>query len=150
MLKIEYQIKLNERGRPYIDLSEDYEDKPEDKFFVIELSRYFLQNVYMRRSSEFDKETSEALDITTRLLGQIGDEMAHLIYDNMMAAGEMQMMLNEKYHVIVNSLEERDNIGDAIVHKDVLFKKQNGLKVFVVEDSTYYQFQNENWVKLDN
>jgi hypothetical protein len=32
MLKIEYEIKLNENGRPYIDLPTDYEDKPEDKF----------------------------------------------------------------------------------------------------------------------
>ena len=34
MYNIEYEIKLNEQGRPCIDLSQDYEHRPEDKFFA--------------------------------------------------------------------------------------------------------------------
>ena len=32
MYNIEYKIGLNEHGRPCIELPEDYEHRPEDKF----------------------------------------------------------------------------------------------------------------------
>ena len=43
MHNIEYEIKLNEQGRPCISIPENHENNPEDKFFAIELARYLPQ-----------------------------------------------------------------------------------------------------------
>ena len=80
MHTIDYEINLNERGRPCIGLPASYKDKPEDKFFAMEIARYVLQNTYDRLSEKFDKETAKNIDITIRMLGQMGDQMAELLW----------------------------------------------------------------------
>lgn len=149
MLKIEYEIQLNETGRPCIELSKDYEDKSEDKFFAIELARYFLQGVYNRRTSILDKQTIDMMDIAIRLLGQIGDEMAHIIYDSMVAMGDVDFLIGNKYHHTVKSIEERDKIENIFVVNGKIFKREVGLKIYVIDESTIYELKNgitnENW-----
>jgi hypothetical protein len=145
MLKIDYEINLNDNGRPCVELSEDYVDKAEDKFFAIELARYFLQGAYERRSAQFDEETAKNIDIAVRLLGQIADEMAHILWDNMKAMGELEMMLDKKYHIMVKSLEERDLILDKpIVYEGKLFFKIGGLKVFVTDEMKIFEYKNND------
>jgi hypothetical protein len=161
MLKIEYEIKLNDNGRPYIDLPLDYQNKPEDKFFVLELSRYVLQGVYNRRSAEFDGEAAKMIDITIRLLGQVSDEVAAILYGQMIFMGEMAMNLDSNFHIQVNGIEERDNLNEhTIVYDGKIFKRQEGLKVNVLtyDMETFlpvydiYELKdgitNEHWVKL--
>jgi hypothetical protein len=161
MLKIEYEIKLNDSGRPYIDLPLDYQNKPEDKFFVLELSRYVLQGVYNRRSTEFDSEAAKMIDITIRLLGQVSDEVAAILYGQMIFMGEMAMNLDNNFHIQVNGIEERDNLNEhTIVYDGKIFKRQEGLKVNVLtyDMETFlpvydiYELKdgitNEHWVKL--
>jgi len=152
MYKIEYEIKLNESGRPCIDLPEDYEHRPEDKFFAIELARYILQEVYSRRSAEFDKETANTIDISIRLLGQIGDNIAEILWNQMESMGEVAFLVNNKYHFQLNSIEERDKIGKYIVTSGKIFKRQEGLRVFIVENMKIYELQNgienENWIEI--
>lgn len=161
MYKIEYEIKLNATGRPCIDLPEEHEDKPEDKFFALELTRYVLQDVFSRRSKDFNPETTENLELAINLLGQIGDEVAALIWDGMKTSGDVAMILDSAYHFQVNSIEERDNLPfDYFAHSDKIFKRQEGLKVYVqypienydAEKSGLYilkgGIENENWVKI--
>jgi len=162
MLKIEYEIQLNENGRPCIELSEDYEDKAEDKFFAIELARYYLQGVHSRMSSEiYDQHTFNVMDDAVRLLGQIGDEMAEIQYDGMRTQGELHLMVGSPYHIKVNSIEERDELPDKdIVYNERLYDRQEGLRVHIqtydsetyLPISTIYELKdgitNENWVKL--
>jgi len=149
MLKIDYEIKLNDNGRPCVELSEDYVDKPEDKFFALELSRYFLQSVYARKSQQFDNHTAEMIDVAVRLLGQIGDEMAQILFNNMKAMGELDMMLDKKYNIIVKTLEERDLIEDKpIVQDGKIFYKSDGLKIFVTDEQKIYEYKNDVWEEL--
>jgi hypothetical protein len=145
MHKIEYEIKLNEQERPYIHFPIEYEDKPEDKFFVLELTRYLLQNIYSRRSAEFDVQTSEAIDICIRFLGQIGDEVARIIWHQMETMGEIDMMFDKKYHIEADSLEDLNKFDKYFVYNDKLYKKQNGLKAVVGEDRIIYIFNDGNW-----
>jgi len=161
MLKIEYEIKLNETGRPCIELSDDYEQNPEDKFFALEIARYYLQTVHSRMDEiKYDKHTIETMDIAIRLLGQVGDEMAEIIYDGMRSMGEIALLTDSAYNVIVNSIEERDNLPfEYFAYNNRLFKRQIGLKVYVQypleeydkEKSGLYELvdgiTNENWVK---
>lgn len=160
MLKIEYEIKLNDNGRPYIDLAKDYENKPEDKFFVLEMSRYLLQNVYNRRSSEFDKITANIIRDSSSLLGQVSDEIAQMIYEQMVFMGDVAMNVDCTHHIKVDSIEERNSLSEhAIVYEDKIFKRQEGLKVKVFIGSYGFKSEyeiyelkggitNEHWVKL--
>lgn len=153
MLKIEYEIKLNDMGRPYIHLSDDYVDKPEDKFMVLELTRYVLQNVYDKRSDKYDHQATKSIENAIILLGQISDEMAELIWEEMSNKGDMAMLFNKNYHFQVNTIEERNNLNyNGIIVNDKIFKREIGLKVLVVENMKIYKLfggiDNENWVEI--
>lgn len=161
MHRIDYDIELNESGRPCIALPDEYEQKPEDKFFAIEIARYYLQMVAANMDDQiYDQNTFEVMDETIRMLGQIGDEMAAIQYDMMRNQGELAMMLDSKYHVMVESIEERDALPDKnIYYSGKLFDRIEGLRVCVQQDKEdgtweyeYYELQNgidnENWVKL--
>ncbi len=150
MLKIEYEIKLNDSGRPCIELSPEHEEKPEDKFLCLELTRYLLQGIYARRSSEFDKNTSEQLDNCINLLGQVSDEVAKLLYENMLAYGETSKVFQKSYDAQVNTIEDRNKLNyHGFIYGDKIFRREVGLKVLVTEDMKIYELiggiDNENW-----
>jgi len=153
MLKIEYEIKLNEFGRPYIDLPLDYDNKAEDRFFVLELARYFLHGVYQRRSTEFDPYTTNKLNDCIGILEQVSDEVAIILYKQMEMMGEIAMAVFGKYHIQVESIEERDNLNrKGIIYNGKIFRRQEGLKVLVASDMKIYELHegidNENWTEV--
>jgi hypothetical protein len=155
MYKIEYDVKLNEQGRPCIDLPQDYEHKPEDKFFAIELARYILQEVYGRRSVEFDKEAAKVIETSINLLGQVGDEMAEILWNNMKSLGDFEFILKKRYHLMVETIKLRNELNEKYIHyNDKIYTRQEGLRVLVLEDNVIYELQdgttNENWKEIDN
>ena len=113
MFKIEYDINLNDKGRPYIFLPDNYEQNPEDRFFVIEITRYILGDLLARRNSNLDTNTVQYIGEAERLLGQIGDEMSAILFENMEAAGELKMMMGVNFHIEVENIEERDNLPNT-------------------------------------
>ena len=149
MHRIDYEIKLSDLGRPYVSLSDDYEDKPEDKFLVLELAIYFLNAVFLKRRSQFDDSTNKLLSDSINMLGQISDEMAHIVFNNLTSLGEMKMALNDKYDLITDTIKERDDLPDYIMKDNVIFRKIEGLRVLVNETNTIYTLvngiNNENW-----
>jgi hypothetical protein len=163
MFEIKYDFGLNENGRPCIELPEDYDQNPEDKFFAIEIARYYLQMVHARMDDQiYDQNTFEVMGETISLLGQVGDEMAEIQYGNMKTQGELSlMMMDSRYQVMVESIEERDDLPEKdIYYKGKLFDRVEGLKVMVETDENnsadykheYFELQNgitnEHWVKL--
>jgi hypothetical protein len=161
MYRIDYKIGLNEQGRPCIELPEDYEHRPEDRFFALEICRYMLQDLLNRRSPDLDPQTIGAMDEAERLLGQLGDEVSAILYEGMRAQGELYMMLDSAYHIIVGSIEERDALPEKdIVYEDKIFDRIEGLIVYVNQPLEIYDKEisgayelkngitNENWVKL--
>lgn len=160
MHRIHYDIDLNDDGRPCIVLPEEYEQKPEDKFFAIEITRYILQDLFSRRQADLDETTIEKLEETIMFLGQIGDEMAGIQYDNMRMMAETDMLLVKTYNVLVESIEDRDELPEKnIIYNGKLFDRTEGLRVAVQTPRDgggwhfeYYELQNgitnENWVKL--
>lgn len=110
---------------------------------------------YSRLSPNFDEETKKQIDIAIRCLGQMGDEVAAILWNSMKASGDIQIILGRRFHVTVNSIEERDKIGDkGILEGDKLYLRQEGLRVVVKEDDKWktYELQggitNDNWVEL--
>ena len=132
MFNIKYEIGLNEHGRPCIELPLDYEQRPEDRFFVMEITRYILQDLLRRRTEELDDRTVTALQESEALLGQLGDESAKLLYENMRVQGEIAIMIDSAYHIEVNGIEERDNLPETdIIYEDKIFDREIGLRVYV-------------------
>ena len=153
MHTIDYEINLNERGRPCIGLPTSYKDKPEDKFFAMEIARYVLQNTYDRLSENFDIETAKKLDITLRVLGQIGDQMAELLWNGMKASGDAEMIMGKSYNVAVDTIEERNDLATTgILEDEKIFLRTEGLKVFVKDENKIYMLsggdKNENWIEV--
>ena len=110
---------------------------------------------------KFDQHTIDTMDIAIRLLGQIGDEMAEIQYNNMKTQGELRMMLDNAYHIIVNSIEERDALPEKdIIYDEIIYDRVEGLKVYVQYPYENYDKEmsglyilkngitNDNWVKL--
>jgi hypothetical protein len=162
MNKIEYEIKLNDSGRPCIELPVDYEHNPEDRFFAIELARYILQDVFNRRKEKFPEDTSEKIESCITILGQVGDEVAHILYDVMRAQGTMKMMLDVPYHIQVNSYEELELLPNKnIIYGESIFDRAEGLRVYVLQPLEVYDKEisglyelvdgitNEHWKKRD-
>ena len=124
MYNIEYAIGLNEQGRPCIELPEDYEQRPEDRFFAIEIARYILQDLLKRKKDNLDSMTVNAIDEAERLLGQLGDSVAEILHEGMRVQGEVHLMFYKFFHVNVNSIEERDALPDKnIFYEDKLIDR---------------------------
>jgi len=129
---IKYEIGLNDDGRPYIVLPEDYENNPEDRFFALEVVRWMLQDLYARRGPELDVNTLTALQESENLLGQLGDEVAEILYGGMKAQAELDFIMDKFYHINVKSIEERNALPDKdIFFNGKIFDRVEGLHVQV-------------------
>jgi hypothetical protein len=152
MYKIEYEIDLNDEGRPYIKLSEDSEDRPEDKFLVVEFTSLILNNILNNRKYDLTDETTKQLSVCCTILNQLSDQMASLLRDNMFVIGETSMVF-DKYQVKVNTLDELYHLKDEIFYIGKLLKKQIGLKIFVESENKIFEFKdginNENIVEFN-
>jgi len=151
MLKIEYKIDLNKSGRPCIDLPMDYEHRPEDKFFAIEMARYFLQSISPKTIGLLDEHTHNKLNESIGLLGQLGDQMAEIVYNNLKSLGDMHSMINNDYDFSVETINDLNKLGDRIITDGKIYEKHQGLKVFVVENNkTYRLYVDDNWIEVED
>jgi len=162
MYEIKYEISLNDDGRPCIELPEDYDQNPEDKFFALEIARYYMQMVAANMDDNvFDQHTFRVMDESIRLIGQLGDEVAAILYDGMRTQGQLSLMMDSAYHVEVIGIEARDALPEKnIAYSNKLFDRTEGLRVYVnfnIEDydselAGVYELKdgitNEHWVKL--
>lgn len=153
MHKIEYEIKLNEDGRPYIYLPEDFEDKSEHKFFVMELTIYMLQEIYHKRINQLDQNTIDKLKQSIDVLLMVSDEAADIIKGQLETMGDVSLITNKAHHIQVKTIKERDNLNyNGIIYNNKIFKRIEGLKVLVTEDMKIYELKdgidNKNWVEI--
>ena len=161
MYNIKYEIWLNEQGRPCIELPEDYEQRPEDRFFALEIARYMLQDVLSRNTEALDSDTVQQIDEAERLLGQLGDEVAAILYGMMRNSAELQLSFDCAYHSQVNSIEERDALPEKdIIYEGKIYDRVEGLRVYVLQPLEAYDKEvsgayelkdgitNEHWVKI--
>lgn len=153
MLNFEYEIRLNDEKRPYIYISENYQDKPEDKFMALELTRYLLINILKSRKEEITEDSLKSLESTLNNLEMISDEVAILLKQQMEISGEAAITMERNYHITVDTRKDRDNLNyEGIIHKDKIFKRMIGLRVLVLEDMNIYELvdgiDDENWQKV--
>lgn len=153
MFEIKYEIKLNEHGRPYIDLPPDYPMIPENQFFALEMARYTLQKTHAgMKIPPFDQYTIDTMDSTIRMIGQMSDEVARILWHSMKALGDAMIDLGWDFHVQCNSIEERDKIDDrGILYQGKVYVRQEGLKVRVWDMNEFgsepkiYELKGGDW-----
>ena len=153
MFKIEYDVKVEDDGIVYIDIPEDYENNPEDRLFVLDMNRYIFEDILNRRSNELDDNTINQLQNTINLLRQVGEEAAKIIYGQMKNLGETEFILNNNYHIQVDTIEERDALPvKNIQFTNKIFERRLGLKVFVIKEEKIFELkngiENENWEEV--
>jgi hypothetical protein len=154
MHTIDYEINLNENGRPCIALPPSYKDKPEDKFFAMEIARYVLQGTYERLSDQFDEDAKKKIDITIRVLGQVSDQMAEILWNSMKAFGDTEIAWGRSYYVSVDTLEERDSLATTgILEGERLYLREEGLRVLVKNENKIFELKggntNECWTEVE-
>ena len=154
MYKIEYNVVINENGRPCVELTEDYKQRPEDSFFIMELAKHMFTDLLVRNSNKLDEHTVNTIEESSNLIGQLSDEIAKILYDGMKVEGELDLIMN-KYQIKVLSINERDNLFAVDnFYMGKIFDRVEGLKVCVINDDIeeIYELRNgitnEHWVKL--
>ncbi|HPC09579.1 MAG TPA: hypothetical protein PLN85_00695 [archaeon] len=155
MFNIEYDITLNENGRPCVDLSNDYENNPEDRFFAIELTRYLLEKIYVEKNDKFSENAIKHMNNTIKLLGQISDEIAKILWNNMKDKGDIAFSLNSNYHIQVENIEELYNLDmKYIYYNNKIFERKEGLTVLVLNEMKTYKLKNgilnNNWISTND
>jgi hypothetical protein len=148
--KIEYEVDINDEGRPYIKLPETFNDTPENKFFVLELTRYLLTSLINKRESQLDEDTVNKILISNGLISIISDEVASILRNQMEAIGELYFSMKNEYHIKVKTIEERNKLNyNGIIYDNKIYKRIEGLKVFVENENKTYELingiDNENW-----
>jgi hypothetical protein len=71
----------------------------------------------------------------------------------MKTLGEVSFMLDDNYHIKVETIEERDNLikNRLIKYENKLFELQIGLKVFVKSEDKKYELtsvEENNWKEI--
>ena len=128
MHEIDYNIGINDDGRPYIKLPVDYEQKPEDRFFALEITRYMLQDLLKRSTDRLDEKTIEVMGNAESFIGQLSDEVSALLYGQMKTLGDVEMMMENPFHINVPNLKERDLLPDNnILYDGKVFDRVEGL-----------------------
>ena len=150
MPTIEYEIKLNDEGRPCIDLPPTYQQIPENQFFALEMARYVLQKSHAgMKVPPFDQETVDTVDVSIRMIGQIADEVARILWHSMKAQGDMTLTYN-RFHLYLDTINERDAIPEHGMAQDGrIYLREEGLIVYVTETAQRFVLEggitNDNW-----
>jgi hypothetical protein len=146
LYQINYNIKLNESSRPYIDLLKDSGDKPEDKFYAIEMARYILQDAYSRKSKNMDKNSVSSLENSIDLLYKVGDEVAKILWEQMKTLGDATFFLGKEYHIEVNNSDDLNKLPFFIQYEDKIYEKLDGLKAKVIDENIIYRLVDGEWI----
>lgn len=98
MHKFEYEIRLNEEGRPYVHLPEEFEGIPEHLFMVMEMTRYHIYDLLDRNESKDDLTDESIIKIAEAgdTIRQISDKYADIIKGMMETKKSIDDLLNDE------------------------------------------------------
>lgn len=94
-INLTYEIRLNDEGRPYIHLPDEYESEPEHLFLAYELVRYSLFDLLERNEVKQDLKEESAIKIgeAGHTISQISDEFAQILKGRMNALDDLDIDL---------------------------------------------------------
>lgn len=157
MLKIEYSIKIAEDDKyPYIELADNYDDKPEDKFFVLELTKLMLHNLIESKRYYTDPEMNFEMITAFNFIDLLSEEVGKLIVNTMTVPNTISS--NDPAIKMACDFEVKtykDLTGKSIYHAgNATYIKKDGLLAYVSEEKAVYECKENlsnklEWIKLD-
>jgi hypothetical protein len=157
--KIEYDIVMNEHGRPCIlPLNDIDQHSMEHKFLAYEITRSALVHSFKEYKKNPEKYTNitedqvKSLEAALVEVTSIADLYARTILEQRKVLTETDMLFN-KFEVEVDTEEERNNLNyNGFFYNERLFKREPGLRVKVKATGEVFELQNgidnEHWVNI--
>jgi len=150
--KIEYDIRINDDGRPYIHLLDNFQDIPEHRFFVLEMSRYIFFDIVDRNMEKpyhlkISEQAENILHNTAISISNISDDMAIIIKSSIINKISLSKIFNDiRFDITVNKKFELKNLLKGFLFNNRIYIRKNNLKVLVIEEMIIYQL---DWSNLD-
>ncbi len=152
MFNIEYDIDIDKNGRPFLVLSDEHDDNPEDKFFAIEVTYYIFYHLQNNVNYNISENTKNKLKECTEIIGQISDEFAKILIEKMKTSGDVSFLFNSKYHFTANSFQELESMKRYSYYffNNKLFEIKKGLRVLILEEKSIFELDidednNNHW-----
>jgi len=151
--KIVYEIRIDNDGRPYVHLPEEFDDIAEHRFFSMEMTRYILQevlrnNIQKPQHLKISQSAMDVLEATAQSIGNISDEMALIIKTSMVNNIPINNIFkNIKFDITVYSKPDLENILKVFLYNNKFYVRKNNIKVLVIDELTIYQL---NWENIDD
>jgi hypothetical protein len=158
MFSFEFEIELNEQGRPIIVPNKDVVktlDAVELKFMGLEIARAVLDGV-IDKTKKRDTESFKTLVEADVELHRICDIFAKAVKDQMDVLKIIDKYTSaQKYDLQVDTMDDLYNLNyNGIIYADEIFKREIGLKVKVLQEKKIYELQNgidnNNWTDITN
>lgn len=91
MFNFKYEIKRDDEGRPYVNISKDNIDDPEHKFMAIEITRYLLNSLLEdnQELKELEEQTIVEIVKAGHVLQQISQQIGTMISEQNNALDEL-------------------------------------------------------------
>ena len=108
MYKFEYDIRINEQGRPYLHLDDNESVSIEDKFMALELSRYLLYNLIENDPNNVLTDQDHKVIATAgNVVTEFSDKIAILVKGNLDAMNEVNDILNDDGEGVSNQQKNK-------------------------------------------
>ncbi len=161
MFKFEYDIDLNNDGRPYVNpQGETLKELAfvEHKFMAMEIARYVIGstiNTHFNNPIKFplpDGELPRLQDLEAELT-RISDIYAGTIKEQFELLGIADRLINQKFDLTVLNIAERDALNyNGIIFADRVYKRQEGLKVKLIQTGQIFELiggiDNIHWIDI--
>lgn len=161
MFKFEYEIGLNDSGRPFINpVGETTKEMSfvEHKFMAMELACYIVGSTINIHLSNPEKLTLpegelERLKILESEIARLSNIYAKTIKGQMELMGQVDLLINKAFDITVLTEDERDELNyNGIIFNEKIFKRVEGLKVKVIETGQVFELiggiDNEHWKQI--
>jgi len=98
MHNFKYEIKYTEKGKPYINIPPDFEQKPEHWFMIYEMARYALFDL-VKRNEKVDSFTNEdiiKIGEAGHIIGLIAETYGELLREVDINMDDIKKILNKE------------------------------------------------------
>jgi hypothetical protein len=146
MYNIEYDLKLDKNGFPYIEIPETSDDRIEHRFFNIAMSEYMISRSFELNKDSFDDKTAGEMINVLKWLSELKMSLGEIVLEQMEIMGDVEMMINKNFHFKANSLDELENLYNNFTYDGKMFNKKNGL-IALVGDYKYV-YTDDKWIEI--
>ena len=161
MFKFEYEIKLNDQGRPYVDpVGETLKELGfvEHKFMAMELARYIIGSSINLHQQQPERLTLpegelERLISLENEITRLSNIYAKTIKDQFELLGIADRLINKNFDFTVFNEEELFGLNyNGIITDNRIFKRTEGLKVKLIQTGQIFELvggiDNEHWTEI--